>query len=70
MGLVGRTSGLGLLLLHVISLAVMTVIVGLYAGPFFALAERSAEELLAPAHYIEAVLGPQTLTETPLGETP
>ncbi|MDQ3396647.1 MAG: Na+/H+ antiporter subunit D, partial [Deinococcota bacterium] len=70
MGLVGRTSGLGLLLLPVISLAVMTVIIGLYAGPFFALAERSAEELLAPAHYIEAVLGPQTLTETPLTETP
>jgi multicomponent Na+:H+ antiporter subunit D len=40
-------------------LAVMTVVIGLYAQPFLTLAERSATELLNPAGYVAAVLGPE-----------
>ncbi len=53
----GERAGLGFFILPIVSLAIMTIIIGLYAEPFFALAERSAEELLSPAYYIEAVLG-------------
>ena len=38
-------------------LAAMTVTIGLFVEPFYQLAERSAEELLNPQPYVEAVLG-------------
>jgi len=40
-------------------LAVMTVLIGLWSGPLFALAEASSEQLLNPQAYIDAVLNPQ-----------
>ena len=53
----------------VVVLAAITVCIGLYAEPFVALAERSATELLTPALYVDAVLGPvdaaPLATETP-----
>lgn len=44
-------------LLPAISLAVITVIIGLSAEPIFNLSMRAAEQLLNPAAYIQAVLG-------------
>jgi multicomponent Na+:H+ antiporter subunit D len=40
-----------------ILLALLTVLIGLYAEPVFELATRAAEQLLNPAEYIYAVLG-------------
>ncbi len=40
-------------------LATLTVVIGFYSQPFLGLAEASAAELLNPAIYIEAVLGPE-----------
>ena len=45
-------------------MALMTVIIGLFAGPFYELAERSAAELLDPTAYVAAVLGPDALGPT------
>jgi multicomponent Na+:H+ antiporter subunit D len=45
------------LLAPVAVLASITVIIGLWSGPFLALAEASAAELLDPAGYVRAVLG-------------
>ncbi len=45
------------LYLPVIFLAIITITIGLNAGPFFDAAARASEELLNPAVYIEAVLG-------------
>jgi multicomponent Na+:H+ antiporter subunit D len=45
------------LLLPVALLAILTVAIGLFAQPFFALAERAAEQLMNPEAYIRAVLG-------------
>ena len=42
----------------VAALAAITVVIGLWSGPFLALAEASARELLDPAGYVRAVLGP------------
>ncbi len=39
------------------ALAALTLAMGLGAGPLFALATRSAEQLLDPSQYMEAVLG-------------
>lgn len=39
------------------ALAAITLAIGLYARPFFELAERAAVELMEPAAYVEAVLG-------------
>ena len=41
----------------IVALALLTVIIGLYAQPFFDLALRSAEQLMAPDAYVRAVLG-------------
>ena len=39
------------------TLAALTVIIGLFPSPFYAFAEMSAQSLLDPSGYIEAVLG-------------
>lgn len=41
----------------IIALALLTMMIGLVAQPFFALAERAADQLINPAAYIRAVLG-------------
>jgi multicomponent Na+:H+ antiporter subunit D len=41
------------------ALAAVTVLVGVFAGPVFGLAQRTADELLDPDRYIGAVLGDQ-----------
>ena len=41
----------------IIALAVMTVVIGLAAQPFFVVAEQAASQLLQPAAYVKAVLG-------------
>lgn len=46
-----------LLLSPIVLLACLTVLMGLAAEPFFALATRTAEQLLNPAEYIHAVFG-------------
>ena len=40
-----------------LSLAAITVAIGVFAGPVFALARRAAEQLGDPAQYVPAVLG-------------
>ncbi|MDA0700359.1 MAG: Na+/H+ antiporter subunit D, partial [bacterium] len=39
-------------------LALLTLVIGFWSGPFIALAEAAATELLDPAGYVAAVLGP------------
>ncbi len=46
-----------LLYAPIIGLAVLTVTIGFFAEPFFALAMRAAEQLLNPAEYVRIVLG-------------
>lgn len=53
-----RFAELRYLYLPVIFLAALTVLIGIYAQPFFVLADASAAELLDPSRYVEAVLGP------------
>ncbi len=48
-----------LLMGPIAGLAVLTMTIGLYVEPFYALAERAAEELLNPVAYVAAVLGPE-----------
>ncbi|WP_269539454.1 Na+/H+ antiporter subunit D [Cerasicoccus fimbriatus] len=45
-----------------VALAVMTVIIGLWSQPLFALAESASAQLLDPQAYIDEVLKPQTTT--------
>ncbi|MBM3135299.1 MAG: Na+/H+ antiporter subunit D [Chloroflexi bacterium] len=45
------------LILPIVVLAMLTVAMGLAAGPLFTLATRAAEQLLNPADYIQVVLG-------------
>lgn len=40
----------------IVILALITMIIGLYAQPLFSLSEMAAEQLLNPDHYIEAVM--------------
>jgi multicomponent Na+:H+ antiporter subunit D len=47
-----------LLYAPVIGLAVITLVIGFWSGPFVALAQAAAGELLNPAAYVGAVLGP------------
>jgi multicomponent Na+:H+ antiporter subunit D len=49
--------GLASMLVPIAVLAAVTVVMGLMAGPVFTFAERAAEQVIAPAAYIEAVLG-------------
>ncbi len=55
-GVMGRTS-LAVLLVPSIALALMTLVIGFHPEPFFAVAQRSAAQLLDPGAYIRAVLG-------------
>ncbi|UEM04472.1 Na+/H+ antiporter subunit D [Skermanella rosea] len=48
-----------LLIGPIVVFAALTVAIGLWTQPFLDLATRASAELLAPAPYIEAVLGPQ-----------
>jgi multicomponent Na+:H+ antiporter subunit D len=48
---------LAILVAPIVLLAVLTVLIGLFAGPVFVWAEAAGEELLDPAAYIRAVLG-------------
>jgi multicomponent Na+:H+ antiporter subunit D len=41
-----------------LGLAALSVVIGLLAAPFFAFSQRAAEQLLAVAPYVDAVLGP------------
>ena len=52
-----RRGGRWLLLAPIATLAGVTLAIGLYARPLYVLAERAADELMAPSHYVEAVLG-------------
>ena len=49
-----------LLLGPIAALAAVTLTIGLWVRPFYVLAERAAAELMDPAAYVEAVLGPAT----------
>lgn len=49
-------AGMGLMLGGIVTLAVLAVVMGVAAGPFFALAQQAGEQLTNPAPYIEAVL--------------
>ncbi|MEN9937072.1 MAG: hypothetical protein RLZZ387_3651 [Chloroflexota bacterium] len=51
------TRGLGWMLAPVVGLALITVVIGLGAQPFYELALRAAEQLVDPAEYIAAVRG-------------
>ena len=45
------------LLLPMVTLAALTVFIGLAAEPLLALVSRAAEQLMNPAEYIDSVLG-------------
>jgi len=47
----------GLYLIPIVAFALMTIIIGLAAEPFFLFADRAAMQLLDPFLYIQAVLG-------------
>jgi multicomponent Na+:H+ antiporter subunit D len=57
-GAVTETTAPRAMVIPIAALAACTVVIGLFAQPFLAVAERSAAELLDPAAYIAAVLGP------------
>jgi multicomponent Na+:H+ antiporter subunit D len=57
-GTVADTGAPRAMVTPIAALAACTVVIGLFAQPFLAVAERSAAELLDPASYIAAVLGP------------
>ena len=46
-----------LLLGPIICLAAMTLVIGLWPGPLYDLAERAGQEVMDPSNYVEAVLG-------------
>jgi len=60
-----RFAALRALYLPMILLAALTALIGIYAQPFFVLAEASAAELLDPSRYIRAVLGPAAMGGAP-----
>jgi len=45
------------LMLPIITLATLSVLIGLFVEPFLALATRAAEQLINPSEYIQCVLG-------------
>jgi hypothetical protein len=55
-GIPGR-AGVRVMMIPIILLATMTLIIGLWAGPFYDVSLVAAEELLDPSNYIQAVLG-------------
>jgi multicomponent Na+:H+ antiporter subunit D len=52
-----RSTGMVVLVLPIAALALMTIILGVAAEPFFALSVQAAHQLMDPAGYIQAVLG-------------
>ena len=52
-----------LLLAPIATLATITLVIGLYARPLYALAERAATELMDPSIYVEAVLDRDRVAE-------
>ncbi len=50
------------------TLAVMTVIIGIGAGPLYTTAEEAAVTLLDPLAYVEVVLGPDAVAEARAAE--
>jgi len=56
-GAVVATRAPGAMVAPIAALAVCTVVIGLFAQPFLAVAERAAAELTEPSRYITAVLG-------------
>jgi multicomponent Na+:H+ antiporter subunit D len=50
-----------LMVLTCAGLALLTVLIGIFAGPVFELAERAAGQLLDNESYIRAVLGPEAM---------
>ena len=62
----GRVSQKNLRLMYapVITMAIMTLYLGLFGSYFFEISEQAAEQLLNPSDYIEAVLsGPKIITK-------
>lgn len=53
----------GSLLVPGVALALVTITLGVAAGPLFAYAEQAAASLMEPGAYIEAVLGPRPPSE-------
>ncbi len=51
----------GLLYVPVVALAVLTLVLGLWSEPLIALSDAAAAELLDPARYVQAVLGPDAV---------
>jgi len=51
------------MLLPIATLAIMTVIIGIGAGPLYSTAEEAAVTLLDPLAYVEVVLGPDAVAE-------
>lgn len=49
---------MALLTVPVVALAALTLLIGLYAQPFYELSMAAASQLLNPSNYIQAVLGP------------
>ncbi len=53
-----------LLVVPVAGLAAITVSIGLFVKPFYALADRAAGQLMDPTEYVEAVLGDEAARES------
>src|SRR5690606_24146762 len=53
---VGRLGGPPLMVLPTAALAAISLTVALAAGPIYAFSERTANELLTPSTYVDAVL--------------
>ncbi|WP_425092036.1 Na+/H+ antiporter subunit D [Tropicimonas sp. S265A] len=56
------------MVLPIAVLAIMTVIIGIGAGPLYAVAEEAAVTLLDPLAYVEVVLGPDAVAEARAAE--
>ena len=48
---------LRLMMLPIIGLAILSILIGLFAEPFLMLATRAAEQLMNPSEYVQCVLG-------------
>jgi multicomponent Na+:H+ antiporter subunit D len=57
-----------LLYAPVVFLALLTLVIGFWSGPFVALAERAAVELMDPSAYVRAVLGDDAAARLAGGE--
>ncbi len=55
---VGRLGGPVLMIAPTAALGVLSVVIALFAGPLYGLSERAAADLLEPARYVAAVMGP------------